>query len=112
MDLFIQQKLLQTNNSRTSVLPDNLRKESRKALQDLKKFKDVVIRPADKGSKFFILDREEYVQRVLVRLNDGNTFMEIDDNAAATESVKLAIRNWYARFGRKYDRHNSVYNHT
>ena len=55
LELFIQQvtkELLQTNSNRTSVSPDNLPEESRKALQDMEKWKDVVIRPADKGLSF------------------------------------------------------------
>ena len=60
LELYIQQvskELLQTNSNRTSVVPDNIPKEVREALQETKKWKDVVIRPADKGSKFFLLDR-------------------------------------------------------
>ena len=71
LELFIQQvtkELLQTNSNITSVSPDNLPEESRKSLQDMEKWKDVVIRPADKISKCFVLNREDYVQRTLIFL--------------------------------------------
>ena len=64
LELYIQKvskDLLQTNSRRTTVLPDNLPQDTRKALQDMKNWKDLIIRPADKGSKFFILDREDYI---------------------------------------------------
>ena len=97
LEFFIEQvskELLQTNSRRTNTLPDNLPEESRKALKDMKNWKDTVIRPADKGSKFFILDREEYVNRVMVHLNDTNTFTVVQDKAEAVESVVSSITNW------------------
>ena len=111
LELFIQQvtkELLQTNSNRTSVSPDNLPEESREALQDMEKWKDVVIRPADKGSKFFVLDREDYVQRTLVHLNDKNTFMEIHDKTAAIEEAKLAITNWCEKYADEEGMTNAI----
>lgn len=43
------------------VVPDNLTKEERSALQRLKNKDDIVIKKADKGSTVVILDRQAYV---------------------------------------------------
>ena len=51
LEFYIQQvskSLLQTNSRRHSLLQDNLPHESRKALQEMKKWREIVIRPADK----------------------------------------------------------------
>ena len=101
LELYIQRvskELLQTNSERTSVVPDNIPKEVREALQEMRKWKDVVIRPADKGSKFFVLDRCDYVERILVHLNDKETFVEVADQASAIEAVNLAIHLWCAKY--------------
>ena len=67
-----------------------------------------MIRPADKGSKFFVLDREDYVQRTLVHLSDKNTFMEIHDKTAAIEEAKLAITNWCEKYADEEGMTNAI----
>ena len=57
-----------------------------------------MIRPADKGSKFFVLDRCDYIERVLVHLDDKETFVEVADHASAIEAVNLAINLWCAKY--------------
>ena len=37
-------------------------------------WKDVVIRPFDKGVGFFLLGEEEYIQRIGVHLNDRSVY--------------------------------------
>ena len=101
LEFYIQQvskSLLQTNSRRHSLLQDNLPHESRKALQEMKKWREIVIRPADKGSKIFVLDREDYVQRVLVHLNDATTLVVIEDHAAAIDAARGAVLNWCETF--------------
>ena len=79
--------LFQFDNNRRTSLPDNLSWETRKSLQEMKSRKDIVIRKADKGSKFFILDREDYVSRVLVHLEDPSTFFVVSDKEKAIKRV-------------------------
>ena len=57
----------------------------------------LVIRLADKGSKFFILDREDYVERVLVHLNTIK-FTAIEDQVLAIEEVKTVISKWCEKY--------------
>ena len=100
LELFIQkvsQELPQNPSSNHSISPDNIPKESRKALEEMKKWKDVVIRPADKGTKFIIMDREDYIQRTLVHLSDPDTFMIVEDKSAALRTIKDSITEWTVR---------------
>ncbi len=59
----------------------------------MKKWKNVVIRPADKGSKYFFLDREDYVKRVREHIHDADTFRTVNKEDAERRT-KLAIINW------------------
>ena len=72
--------------------------ESRKELYALEQRNDIVIRPADKGSKFFIMDRTEYIGRVKEQLADTSTFKCVPDKAKAIKEVTEAITNWTAEF--------------
>ena len=111
LELFIQRTtkdLLQTNNSIRSKLPDNLPMESRKALEDMEKWKDIVIRPADKGSRYFFLDREDYVKRVREHIHDEETFQKVD-KAQAEEETKLAIINWCSKYKNEIGLTDKIY---
>ena len=90
----IQHDLLQPPTKRLVQNPDNLTKECRKALQDMKKWDNVVIRPFDKGTGFFILDKSEYVDRVKKHLNDTTTFIKIKDKEAAATTATEKITQW------------------
>ena len=58
-----------------------------------------MIRPADKGSKFFLFNQCDYVQRVLLHLNDkGTSFIEVADRSSAIEAVNLPINVWCAKY--------------
>ena len=96
LELYIEKvsnDLLQSDSSTISKLPDNLTKESRKALEEMKTWNDVVIRPADKGSRYFLLDRSDYVERVQHHLYDTQTF-EKTERTQAELKTKQAILNW------------------
>ena len=71
----VTKELLQTNTKAHTKLPSNLPEESQKALMDMQKWKEVVIRPSDKGSKYFLLDRNDYKDRVHEHIYDATTFV-------------------------------------
>ena len=99
LELYIERvtkDLLQTNSLTRTKLPDNLPEESRKALSEMAKWKDVVIRPADKGSQYFFLDRDDYISRVKEHL-DVDTFDTVD-REEAENATKLAIINWITQY--------------
>ena len=88
----------QPNRKRT--IPDNLPPEGRKALNELKnlyKNKDIVIRPFDKGVGFFLLNKEEYIQRTLQALSDTETY-EIVDKKTAAEKATAEVKQWTAQY--------------
>ena len=60
-------------------------------------WKDIIIRPADKGSRYFFLDREDYVKRVQEHIYDKETF-HIIDKKEAEDRTKLAITNWCCNY--------------
>ena len=49
----------------------NISKAENKALCKLRSSKDLVVRLQDKGSRFVILDRNDYIDKVERNLNDG-----------------------------------------
>ena len=69
LELFIDlvsQGAHEYKSKRKHTVPDNLEPEARKALNELKnlyKNKDIVVRLFDKGVGFFLLHKEEYVDR-------------------------------------------------
>ena len=48
---------------------DNLPLKERIALKELKKFTDIIIKPADKGTSVVIMDKSDYVMEVNRQLN-------------------------------------------
>ena len=101
---------MQTVSTTRKTLPDNLPTESRKALEDMKSWKELVIRPSDKGSKFFILDREDYIQRVLVHLNDPSTFVIVQNKPEAIQQVTDAITDWTHKYSSEIGMTTSIRN--
>ena len=82
--------------NRTRTIPDNIPKEARTALKELRslyKDKDIVIRPFDKGVGFFLIKKEDYIQRTLLALSDTETY-EIVDKHDAAENTIAEIKQW------------------
>ena len=55
-------------------LSSNLDKETLSAINEMKQWKDTIIRQFDKGSGFFILSKDEYIKKVRLELDDQSTF--------------------------------------
>ena len=103
LELYIEnvtKDLLQTNTNARSKLPDNIPKESREALEAMKKWKEIVIRPADKGSKYFFLDRADYIARVHDHVYDKETFEQVDKDQAE-QHAKLAMIDWISKYSQE-----------
>ncbi|XP_072019492.1 uncharacterized protein [Amphiura filiformis] len=58
-------------------IESNLSKEERKALEDLKKDKDIRILPADKGRLVVVLNTEDYQNKCEKLLSDTNTYKNL-----------------------------------
>ena len=68
----IKNELLKINEDGKNY--PNLYKEERSALQDLMKDKNIIIKPADKGSAIVIWDREDYLNKCNKQLNNENIY--------------------------------------
>ena len=62
--------------SKPAIVRDNLTKQERKAIKQLQKSVDIVIKPADKGSGAVIMDYNWYVNECLRQLNDSKFYKE------------------------------------
>ena len=57
---------------------DNLTPGERKAIADLKALREIVIKPADKGSAVVIMDRTDYVHEGIRQLSDGLFYKKVE----------------------------------
>ena len=64
----------------TKLPKDNLSKEERKALTNLKKNKDITIIQADKGKCVVVMDKEQYVRETSKLLEDTKTYRPLDSD--------------------------------
>ena len=58
-------------NTSKVKLHDNLSSNQRRALYDLKRNNDIVIKPADKGVSIVIMNKDNYMQETCTQLHDG-----------------------------------------
>ena len=68
----IFEKNLNTKNYR------NLTKEEQQALENLRKYDDIVIKQADKGSGVVVMDRVKYVAEAMRQLGDVGVYVTLD----------------------------------
>ena len=57
---------------------NNLTTDQVRALRSLANNQDIVIKPADKGSRIVIMDRQQYIFEGLRQLNNPNHYVELD----------------------------------
>ena len=62
----------------------NVSKGERQAIDELKKLKDIVILPADKGKATVVLDKEEYMSKVKLMLSDTKTYKMLKKDPTPT----------------------------
>ena len=67
----------------------NVSKGERQAIDELKKLKDIVILPADKGKATVILDKEEYMSKVKLTLSDTKTYETLKKDPTPTYKRQL-----------------------
>ena len=76
----------------------NLSKSEHKTLQQLRTSKDILIRLQDKGSRFVILDRTDYIDKVESNLNDGSFDLVPSDPSS---SYYQTLRDWGVKWVNK-----------
>jgi len=68
----------------------NVNKSERQAIDELKKLKDIVILPADKGKATVIVDKEEYMSKLKQMLSDTKTYKMLKKDPTTTYKRQLA----------------------
>lgn len=78
---------------------DNMTKDERQALRNLKNMENIIIVPADKGGKIVIMNRNEYINKIEEKLNDSKTYEKVQDptNKAKKKIAKLADKLFQAK---------------
>ena len=89
---------MQITREKTKSIPKNVSKNTIQAINELSSWNDTVIRLFDKGTGFFVLDKEEYIQRVEVALNDQNTFKRINNPSEQIQETPDAIKLWILKY--------------
>ena len=69
----------------------NITREEQKALENLWKYDDIVIKQADKGSGVVIMDRDKYVAEALRQLSDIGVYVTLDRDP--TEDMIIKVNN-------------------
>ncbi len=75
---------------RSARLPkDNMKKEHRKALKELRNLEDEVILPADKGNATVVMKRSDYDERMRGMLDDTTTYRKLPKDPTATQEARI-----------------------
>jgi hypothetical protein len=83
-------KVLMKKNAESSRTPnkDNLSKNERHALQELREDHSIVIKPADKGDTIVIMPRDLYIQQGLEHMNDREAYLPIHQSLRGQNSQR------------------------
>ena len=74
---------------RSARLPkDNMRKDHRKALKELRSLEDEVILPADKGNATVVM-RSDYDEKMRGMLDDTTTYKKLKKDPTATQETRI-----------------------
>ena len=70
----------------------------RAALKEIKSWKDITIRPFDKGVGFFLMYEEEYPSRVNVHLQNREVYEVVADPPSLISELIVKIQSWTEKF--------------
>ncbi|XP_072050040.1 uncharacterized protein [Amphiura filiformis] len=86
----IQLRAKVASTLKSSKVPEqNITKDERKTIKDLKKAEDIIILPADKGKSTVVLDKVEYEEKLTTMLDDKKTYEELP--AVPTQKYKRKL---------------------
>ena len=69
----------------------NLTREEQQALENLRKYEDLIIKQADKGSRVVVMDRTRYVAEATRQLSDVDVYVTLDRDP--TEYIIKKVNN-------------------
>ena len=90
LELFIskvKEEILNHTSTRKTSNQSNLEKGTRDALEEMKRWDDVVIRLFDKGTGFFILNKDDLIRRTMIELNNPTTYEVMPDPQSCSPTV-------------------------
>ena len=70
----------------------NISKEERIAMKELNEDGTIIIVPADKGKCLVVMDKDEYVRKMEMKLSDINTYRKNDDDPTIRIKKELATK--------------------
>ena len=96
---------LDSDNSFQELSPihSNLSEQEDKALTDLMKLRNIVIKPADKSGCFVVMDKSVYIAKVNSLLDDRETYQQVDRDY--TCEVADDINGYLLDFQQRYNIH-------
>ena len=68
---------------------DNMKKDHRKALKELRSLEDEVILPADKGNATVVMSRSDYDKKMRGMLDDTATYKKLKEDPTATQETRI-----------------------
>ena len=95
LDTFINAIEQDLMSAKPTRIHDNLTKQERKAIKQLQRRMDIVIKPADKGSGTVVMDRTWYVNECMRQLNDCNFYQK--QSKDLTSKIQERIRKYTSR---------------
>ena len=76
---------------------ENLSETEKLALKELDSNPDIVIKPADKGGKIVILDRDAYINEAIRQLSNSKFYIELSYNPIQTLILEISTFITYLR---------------
>ena len=101
LELFIKnvkQDIAKHSSSRRTTNPSNIDKKSIDALNEMRNWKDTVIRMFDKGTGFFILNKDDYIRRTMAELDNPSTYEVMESQQVAVNQCTSAITEWTVKY--------------
>lgn len=82
-------ELVNKHSHRRYIQRDNLTAEHRMAIDSLKNNKDIIIKPADKGSAIVILDKQQYMQEAYRQLHNTQHYVQLPHSLQTQTRVQV-----------------------
>ena len=83
------------NSNNIGKIRNNLNKEEKQALKEMKSWDDKVIRVQDKGSRFVVLDTNSFIEKVEHQIN-RSSFDKL--NTDPSPKFKEKVNNWLEKW--------------
>ena len=99
MELFIEnkEKYIFDTAAVRNVRP-NILKEEKEALKEIRSWNNQTVRVQDKGSRFVILDNNDYEQKIQTQI-DRSSFNRLEEDPS--KKFDIEINNWVLKWHRK-----------